>query len=228
MIFLENVQGFVDSSVLATFKRILTRCGYKWRQYLLSPINTVGIPNNRQRFYMTIEHSSSICSNRWSVEDKERIYDYIPSFHEVKVRNISEFILKDMAAAIIKDLLVPEEVLRKLWSNRRLSIVGDFDMTSYCFTHSYGRMYDRSSGSMYIDNALGPLNVSEFALSRDDMTKYYGHLRRFHPQELLIMAGFPISFKWPDNLSLEKRWACIGNSINVTVVREVMRSMFEE
>jgi site-specific DNA-cytosine methylase len=52
-------------------------------------------------------------------------------------------------------------------------------------------------------------------------------LRRFDPDEILAISGFPPAFTWPPSLGYEKRWACIGNSVNVAVVRGVMACLFE-
>jgi hypothetical protein len=49
----------------------------------------------------------------------------------------------------LETLWLPVEVLEAHWAARRLSIVGRYDRRSYCFTHSYGRLYDKSSGSVY-------------------------------------------------------------------------------
>jgi hypothetical protein len=49
----------------------------------------------------------------------------------------------------LETLWLPVEVLEAHWAARRLSIVGRHDRRSYCFTHSYGRLYDKSSGSVY-------------------------------------------------------------------------------
>lgn len=54
-IFLENVKGFCHSKAHAEWTETLVRCGYSWRQYLLTPFH-FRIPNNRMRFYMVIRH----------------------------------------------------------------------------------------------------------------------------------------------------------------------------
>lgn len=53
MIFLENVKGFYRSDVHVQWTETLIRCGYSWRQYLLTPFH-FRVPNNRMRFYMII------------------------------------------------------------------------------------------------------------------------------------------------------------------------------
>ena len=55
---------------------------------------------------------------------------------------------EDMSSSDTESLLLPLDVLSACWAARRLSIVGKHDRRSYCFTHSYGRLYDKSSGSV--------------------------------------------------------------------------------
>ena len=55
-IFLENVQGFVQSQVRQVLLETLSRCKYSWQEYLLSPIQ-LGIPNHRKRYYILCEAS---------------------------------------------------------------------------------------------------------------------------------------------------------------------------
>lgn len=56
-IFLENVKGFCHSETHVQWTETLTRCGYSWRQYLLTPFH-FRVPNNRMRFYMVIKRDS--------------------------------------------------------------------------------------------------------------------------------------------------------------------------
>lgn len=55
---------------------------------------------------------------------------------------------QDMSSSDTQSLLLPLNVLSACWAAKRLSIVGKHDRRSYCFTHSYGRLYDKSSGSV--------------------------------------------------------------------------------
>eukprot|EP01063_Lacrimia_lanifica_P021776 TRINITY_DN2931_c0_g1_i1.p2 TRINITY_DN2931_c0_g1~~TRINITY_DN2931_c0_g1_i1.p2 ORF type:complete len:512 (+),score=221.57 TRINITY_DN2931_c0_g1_i1:80-1615(+) len=56
-ILLENVKGFMDTKALDMMKFVLQKRGYTYRQYLLSPL-TVGIPNNRTRYYLLCERGA--------------------------------------------------------------------------------------------------------------------------------------------------------------------------
>jgi site-specific DNA-cytosine methylase len=72
-IFLENVKGFFQSEAHVQWTETLARCGYSWRQYLLTPFH-FRVPNNRMRFYMVIKRDSEPvvgCPSRGSAGDKE-------------------------------------------------------------------------------------------------------------------------------------------------------------
>jgi hypothetical protein len=109
------------------------------------------------------------------------------------------------------------QVLGKPWAATRLSVVGAHDSTTYCFTKKYGRgLVDRSSGSCFLEGAEGPLADQAFALDRTrPLTYLHGRLRRFDPDEILAISGFPPAFVWPDEMTLEKRWVdfCWGFQI---------------
>lgn len=55
---LENVRGFAGSDSLQEWKQTLQRCGYSYMQFLLSPLETAGVPNHRTRYYMIAEYSA--------------------------------------------------------------------------------------------------------------------------------------------------------------------------
>jgi len=55
-LFVENVQGFELSNTRENFVGILKRLGYKFQEFLLSPMQ-FGIPNSRLRFYLLAKRS---------------------------------------------------------------------------------------------------------------------------------------------------------------------------
>lgn len=132
MIFLENVKGFAESSVLKTLKKVLRHCGYVWRSYLLSPISSVGVPNHRMRFYMTIEHRSSVGARRWLGVDDEEVLTSLPSHAPaLSVQMIENYINNELSRERREQLVVPSDVLQR---NSHVSVVTGLDRTSYCFT----------------------------------------------------------------------------------------------
>jgi site-specific DNA-cytosine methylase len=127
-------------------------------------------------------------------------------------------------------LLVPLKILQSSWAPKMLSLVTMDDRLTYCFTKGYGKIYDHSAGSCIwmIDSSqveAGRLLIGK-DLVRDRLVEYHGAIRLFHPKELLALFGFPKEFAWPEELSISQQFSCMGNSINVAVVRAVMHRMF--
>lgn len=69
-----------------------------------------------------------------------------------------------------------------------------------CFTSSYGK-------------AL--MHSGSYLLHGDG-------LRRFSPDEVLRLHGFPAAFRWPPELGLRKRWHLAGNSVSVHALRKIL------
>ena len=81
----------------------------------------------------------------------------------------------------------------------------------------------------FLQDATGPLSETAHKIDRTQLPSYQNRIRRFHPDELLAISGFPKKFIWPKKskkLNLEKCCGCVGNSINVAVVRCVMLVLF--
>jgi hypothetical protein len=138
-IVLENVQGFINSEVLKVWKKVLKKCGYRWKQFLISPVY-MNIPNNRMRYYMTAELViDDICC--FTEEDREIVCTTLPSSVLPNVPEtpvpIGSFILQPLNKERKEELLIPISVLSALWAPNRLSIVGNYDCVSYCFTKRF-------------------------------------------------------------------------------------------
>ena len=215
-IVLENVAAFGDSDVASLFKRVLDHCGYSYKEYMLSPVQ-FGVPNHRLRYYLIAEYGSRL-----------RLHELaeLPAVPIEECAPLGRYVLPD-DEPIPDELFLSEEVLGAPWAGRRISVVGRGDRSSHCFTKGYGRVVDRSTGSCFLSSCAGSLNESPTKIDRDFMPSLHGRLRLFHPVEMLRIAGFPPWFAFPPAVSLGKQFACIGNSINITVVTHVMRLLFE-
>lgn len=213
-ILLENVKGFASSRMVQHWKKCLAANEYGWQEFLLSPIQ-LGIPNHRQRYYMLCEHRSK----RW-VQDSE-IQTQLPGSETIRnhTKKISVYVDSSLPAQAT-DFIVSREVLKKDWA-KELGVVTVADTATHCFTAGYGRIFHRSTGSLLLMGEAEAVAAKE--LDRSDMTKYYGRLRRFTPQELLRIFGFPDDFSFPDYLNSEQQYKLVGNSINVTLVAELMK-----
>jgi site-specific DNA-cytosine methylase len=103
------------------------------------------------------------------------------------------------------DLWVDEDMTDKY--GRALSVVDvkEAAAVSSCFTSAYGRSPVRSGS--YLETPSG--------------------LRRFSPQEILGLLGFPPDFRLPPTLSTQVAWRLVGNSLSVPAVRHVLSSIPE-
>lgn len=234
-IVLENVAGFVDSNMLTSWKKCLRECGYAYKQYLLSPPDCCGVPNERRRFYMACE--STLLDGTHSLCCDEAIHESLPppferAAYPHEPMPLDRFLVVPLSADERRELLVPLKILASAWSPSRLSIVSRFDRRTFCFTKGYGRLFDKASGSLLLDSEsaekapTGPLAEAQHALDRSDLPSLHGHLRLFSPRELLLLFGFPASFRFAPRLTLHNQFHAIGNSVSVTVVRAVMQTLF--
>lgn len=87
---------------------------------------------------------------------------------------------------------------------RSLAVIEDAtdrDAQAICFTSGYARTM-RAGGSF---------------LRMED-----GSLRRFSPNEIVRLLGFPESFKFPSHLDLKTQWRLAGNSVDLTCIRYLL------
>ena len=234
-ILLENVKGFATSIMYSHWCDALREAGFTWRNYLLSP-KQFGVPNNRTRFYMICERSERFHGEQETIYtelSKEIVVCSEQSYQGKNLESsftsqksigflIDHYILP-LSNEEIDELMISLEILRKPWA-AGLSIVGRYDNNSFCFTSSYGKVFNKSSGSLFHMSTTSPLATN--ALDRSNMEQHHGHIRLFSPKELLLLFGYPIDFQFPDTLSLLQQYRLIGNSISITVVQLLVLELF--
>ena len=223
-ILLENVEGFAGSQAHSLFYDTLLECGYSWMDGMLSPIE-IGIPNHRKRYYALCEKS-----NRFFARDQASP-ESLPSgkdslkvclqLQDISVRNLSSFVSHDIDC---QDLLVPRSVFEKEWA-KELPVVSHLDTHSHCFTGAYSRQLHRSTGSLLLMEPDRKESVKNCPIDRSNMMQYCGKLRRFSIDELLKLFGFPESFSFPKDIDLNYKYKLVGNSVNVLVVKELVRHL---
>jgi tRNA (cytosine38-C5)-methyltransferase len=229
-ILLENVKGFAHSNMVRDWYTCLKDNGYTYKRYLLSPIQ-LGVPNHRLRFYVLAERSQ-----RWAYEID--IHTEVPSssiFALPTQGTVGEYLEENLTEETddYTPYLVPDSILEKKFAPHHLGIVSASDTATHCFTAGYGRIYHRSTGSILLmrrgrtsTQGNQPLAaVSKVPLDRTNMLIYSGRLRRFTPQELLSLFGFPKHFVFPEAIPLEHQYKLIGNSISVVVVTALMMEL---
>lgn len=151
-------------------------------------------------------------------------YRIFLSRETIKMKELHNFLLPDLDQEYLKSFTLTYEELQKPWAHN-LSIVSPYDIETYCFTSGYSRIHHRASGSYLLMNGKSPLAIDK--LDRSDMTKYDQQIRKFAPEELLLLFGFPSSYRFPDDINLSQRFRLIGNSISIYVVEIMVRELFD-
>jgi site-specific DNA-cytosine methylase len=121
------------------------------------------------------------------------------------MRPLSRYLERTYPGKMPEDLRVSSEVLERFGPGLRILDASDPAAYTTCFTSGYGRSI------MHSGSYLG---------GRDGV-------RRFSPEEILRLQGFPKGFRFPDGMSLRKKWQLAGNSLSVDAVREVLKAFPE-
>lgn len=124
--------------------------------------------------------------------------------------------------------LLPDDILLKRF--QVLDICTTDSVNSMCFTKSYSRFIE-GTGSVYcamsreeLNEKIAEIEANEGSLEMKKKLK----LRFFSPDEVARLMSFPLqSFKFPDTISAKQRYKLLGNSINVSVVGELIKLIFE-
>jgi tRNA (cytosine38-C5)-methyltransferase len=98
-----------------------------------------------------------------------------------------------------------------------------------CFTKSYSR-YLEGTGSVFCSVTRDELNkkIAEIEENQGDMNlKKALKLRFFTSKEVARLMSFPPNFSFPDSVNEKQRYKLLGNSINVSVVSELIKLMFQ-
>jgi DNA (cytosine-5)-methyltransferase 1 len=207
---LENVVGFRHSRARELLLQQLRQCDYQFQERLLCPTE-IGIPSRRPRYYLIASQP-----RRWTPPNNNAVimgscaalapgqippdhFAGFPSPHEIcRKRMLAEFLDPNPPTGL--------EVHRdhELLFSKGFRMLDPENSQAYttCFTSGYGKSL------MYAGSYL----------------KWKGKLRRFSPDEILRLLGFPNSFTWPPSISLRKRWHLAGNSLSVYALREILRA----
>ncbi|HJV21239.1 MAG TPA: DNA cytosine methyltransferase [Holophagaceae bacterium] len=95
-------------------------------------------------------------------------------------------------------LYLPEAVRAKHWMG--LDLARAEDRRSSCFIGGYGQRYVGSGSFLVTERGV----------------------RRFSPTEVGRLLGVPEGFRFPEGLSLEKRYKLLGNGLSIPVARWVL------
>ncbi len=97
------------------------------------------------------------------------------------------------------ELTVDRDQVRR--SGRGMDFVTPSSPRTACFGSSYGRAMKRAGS--YLSDA--------------------GEVRRFSPEEMIRLLHFPDGFSFPEDLPMRARYKLAGNSVNVAILRHLVR-----
>lgn len=203
-IFLENVSNLVRHDNGRTFQviyRTLIECGYYIRYKIMRASEYGNIPQIRDRIYIVAFRS---------IEDCDRFL-----FPEPIELNLSVDSIVDRSKPV-RDFYYCRD--SNQFSKKACQIV-----TNPKFIY---RVYHGSIKPIH--NGLCPTLTASMGTQRNQVPLIcddFG-VRRLTIRECLQFQGFPASFGFPRSVTLENRYAQIGNSVCVPVVRRIAEKIY--
>ncbi|MRR37296.1 DNA methyltransferase, partial [bacterium] len=139
---------------------------------------------------------------RYYLAASREVLNPLLSVEQTITRPLSTYVDPPGADDLVEHLLVDPGVIARFGSGFRILDPSDPEAQATCFTSGYGRSL--VAAGAYLHCAAG--------------------VRRFSPGEIVRLLHFPDGFRFPEGVSLRKRWQLVGNSLSVVAVREVLRS----
>lgn len=97
---------------------------------------------------------------------------------------------------------------------------------SCCFTKAYGR-YVQGTGSVYCEKSLEDVDYAYNVKNKELQYLKSLNLRFFTPLEVSKLMSFPSYFQFPSDITDKQKYMLLGNSINVKVVSELIKVLYE-
>ncbi|XP_052142475.1 tRNA (cytosine(38)-C(5))-methyltransferase 2 isoform X3 [Oryza glaberrima] len=257
MLFVENVVGFEVSDTHDQLIEVLSDLNFNTQEFILSPLQ-FGIPYSRPRYFclakrepVSFQNPSDNSKllrtptfltlvraghNRCNPDEDELelVCKPISDFLETRSLNVadqdSSGTISDIngsdgctpSGIISQDYVVPLNLIER-WGSA-MDIVCPESKRCCCFTKSYYR-YVKGTGSLLAtSNNLKRISKEDLEISS---LKELG-LRFFTPREVANLHSFPLSFHFPNHISLRQQYAMLGNSLSVAVVGPLLRYLFAE
>ena len=226
-VLMENVKGFEESQARDIYVEALQKSKFHYREFILSPTQ-MGIPNTRHRYYCLARK----CKD-FSFQGDKIWQEWPITFicQDSKKIDLSTILLNE--TEIGAEFYLDDKVLkRRVWL---MDIVTSEASNTMCFTKAYTH-YSEGTGSIYCPLSLGEMQ-SKFAELKivedtggDNEEKRLSvlhslKLRYFTPREVARLMSFPETFSFPKHTTNRQKYRLLGNSINVSVVGELIKLM---
>ncbi|XP_062504911.1 tRNA (cytosine(38)-C(5))-methyltransferase-like isoform X2 [Corticium candelabrum] len=232
-ILIENVKGFEESETRERLITTLHQCHYTFQEFLLTPVQ-FGIPNSRLRYYIVAVH----LPRTLPFEPIQEVQTTMPTgCRSSNVHAVGDY-LERLPESEVQDYLLSSQTLNRF--GKILDIVTASSRRSCCFTKAYSH-YVEGTGSVLQTTHVDMHSVfAQFSLEKagcakaeaqidrqdDDCPLLSLGLRYFTPREVANLLCFPSQFEFPDGLSNKQKYRLLGNSLNVHVVTELIRTCF--
>ncbi|KAJ0178136.1 hypothetical protein K1T71_005959 [Dendrolimus kikuchii] len=217
---MENVKGFECSTVRNLFIQRLEECQFIYQEFLLCP-SSIGIPNSRLRYYCIARKQP-----KWNFKRKDEVMTSLP--HNYKSPYLLETIIEKNTS---DKYLLTDKLLKRA---NLLDICYKDSNRSCCFTKAYSH-YVEGTGSVYTDANLEEVKkcfeeANTYKVGSDDFvaTVKKLHLRFFTPKEVSALMAFPKDYTFPPTITMKQCYRLLGNSVNVKVISELLKILFDE
>lgn len=131
---------------------------------------------------------------------------------------------------ITDQFIVPDKLLRR---GNIMDICYKDSRRSCCITKAYSH-YIEGTGSVFteacpetVEKCYKKANTFEVGSQEFVETLKDLKLRFFTPKEVLSLMAFPKYYKFPENVSTKQCYRLLGNSVNVKVISELLKLLFE-
>jgi len=251
-----DIIWFQSSSTRQITLSTLRSLGYVITELLITPLQ-FGIPNSRLRYYLLAKLSPSTFHYIPAhLNDSGVIWRHIPgrapwidprfrlstadnnSVDEVQsgaIQTIGQYLDEPIRDSHDHPHTIPAKTLEK-WG-RLFDIVLPSASRTCCFTRGYSQLVERTGSVLQMNESLDTTDTfarfiqaqSEGDKNAVEILQPLG-LRYFSPSELLRLFHFTSSnttFIWPSGISSRTKYRLIGNSVNVHVVQQLIRYLYE-
>ena len=156
----------------------------------------------QERALCPIELGIPMRRPRYYLTASRRPVDPSTSLPGKPMRSLKTYVDSKLSNEIPGALRVSSDIVSKY--GQGLHVLDPDDPLAYttCFTSAYGRSLMHSGAYLRCGKVV----------------------RRFSPDEIAGLLHLPDGFRFPDRMSIRKRWQLVGNSLSVAAVREVLRA----
>ncbi len=142
----------------------------------------------------------------WLAQSSPRFYllaslQALPEWSPLPQTKVSVREILQGASVDLNQCQMDEDIVAKYFSGMDRVKTDQPDCITACFGSSYGK-------------AL--LHAGSYAIQPSNQ------LRRFSPDEVARLLGFPNDYRWPPEMSYRRRWKLLGNSLSIPVVEYVL------